>query len=1005
MKSRNQACETDYLVIRSSTVDAGHLHMMSHSVFVRVAVLLAGAAAYGLTPPPELEPEPLHVPPQITSDGSGSLDVHLTFGVAPIRIASKRLLQYTRSYNGELVGPTIRANPGDVLLIHLTNELEPEHVDTSAADASGRRATFHSPNRTGLHTHGLHVSPRAPGDNIFMTVAPGESRTFVIRVPDNHAGGTFWYHPHSAGGGSLGAGAGAAGMLIISDDEGALPPEVAHAEEISLLVQDLPMTTIAGYAREYEDACTALATGQPLPDGGGMMGMMGRRLHGSTHGREVTRQPLQANESDGTPPRAANARSLHSCPRAYVTEEQERQERQERQRRLHSCDPNPVVQCREPLWASGAAEGEQEDLVLVNGQLAPALSLTARRWYRVRMVFSSIGGIDLLPSLSEDRTRYFDRFDEDHSGSIDSEELRVAMESLGEEADAAEAEKVLLRYAAPRGERSIDRAGFTLFVDDLRAFQEVEETEAAGQGATHESDGADGEASRELLAAVDGCEVHLLAKDGVYLPTAPRYMHPSRPMGFLGAASRADWMVRCAETGAAALTYRTTLRSRRSAPKVLLHLSIVDPPTEGGLGAGEEEPEGWVDASGRRPPLPPIAPFRVVRPCYLVDLADVKGVSSHSVEFMGLASLGIDGAWQNGFSGEGTPPLLTLPVGEVFELVLWGTERLQHVWHMHVAPVQLADETPHVLRRATGDYFQRGDWHDVIRGPEDGGWGAYIDGEGNRYVPADAGESLLGRHDVSAARRRLHGGEGGGDCVEYILDESIAIFRPARRRTAAAAAAAAAAASSSDGSNRKPTGESGSVRRRLHLCEPPEATHHTDAVRVRFQTARYTGLWPLHCHYLWHQDMGMIGLVDVVGVEGQRSAHAKRLDPTCLDGRRPPQTSGYQRVADASVDGQLSMRTVRAQRRAMQRAARIRAEAALHAKMPASRRASTAAHGLTNYGRGLIVVLLALVGVAAWSRHWHSCGALLRLHTSTSSSSKARQRAAGPGAASSLNLL
>jgi FtsP/CotA-like multicopper oxidase with cupredoxin domain len=35
--------------------------------------------------------------------------------------------------------------------------------------------TFHAPNTTNLHTHGLHISGESPGDNVFRTCEPGET--------------------------------------------------------------------------------------------------------------------------------------------------------------------------------------------------------------------------------------------------------------------------------------------------------------------------------------------------------------------------------------------------------------------------------------------------------------------------------------------------------------------------------------------------------------------------------------------------------------------------------------------------------------------------------------------------------------------------------------------------------------------------------------------------------------------------------------------------------------
>jgi FtsP/CotA-like multicopper oxidase with cupredoxin domain len=77
------------------------------------------------------------------------------------------------SYGGEVPGPVLRANVGDVLEVHFTNRL---------------------PEPTTLHWHGLTLpAPMDGTDMVQHPVAPGE--TFVYRYLLRDAG-TFWYHPH-----------------------------------------------------------------------------------------------------------------------------------------------------------------------------------------------------------------------------------------------------------------------------------------------------------------------------------------------------------------------------------------------------------------------------------------------------------------------------------------------------------------------------------------------------------------------------------------------------------------------------------------------------------------------------------------------------------------------------------------------------------------------------------------------------------------------------------------
>jgi FtsP/CotA-like multicopper oxidase with cupredoxin domain len=101
-------------------------------------------------------------------------------------------------------GPTIRLFRGDRLRLRLVNELG---VVT-----------------TNLHVHGLHVTPRATSDNIFVHVHPGQDFAYEYQIPMFHRSGLFWYHPHFHGSARTQVEGGLAGAIIIDerDDD---PPE------------------------------------------------------------------------------------------------------------------------------------------------------------------------------------------------------------------------------------------------------------------------------------------------------------------------------------------------------------------------------------------------------------------------------------------------------------------------------------------------------------------------------------------------------------------------------------------------------------------------------------------------------------------------------------------------------------------------------------------------------------------------------------------------------------
>ncbi len=160
----------------------------------------------------------------------GTLSVTLVGMKAHNRIGDDPV--YLRSYNGQLVGPTLRAKPGDRLRITLRNDFKPE------ADHPGEMNTLHAFNVMNLHTHGLNVSPSGISDNVLLDVGPQSSQDYEVVIPRNHPSGTFWYHTHRHGSTAAQVSSGMAGAIIITggmDDV----PEIARARERILVLQQI----------------------------------------------------------------------------------------------------------------------------------------------------------------------------------------------------------------------------------------------------------------------------------------------------------------------------------------------------------------------------------------------------------------------------------------------------------------------------------------------------------------------------------------------------------------------------------------------------------------------------------------------------------------------------------------------------------------------------------------------------------------------------------------------
>lgn len=181
--------------------------------------------------------------PETIRSRDGFLDTTLELKYGDNRIAECDV--HLRSYNGGLVGPTLRVKPGHTMRILLKNMLPEDKEPPEDHNIP------HGFNTTNFHTHGLHVSPVGNSDNVLLKIKPGQEFQFEIKVPRDHPPGTFWYHAHSHGSTALQVSSGMGGALII---EGGLDEvkEIAAAKERIFVFQQIAYDT-TGKIENYDD--------------------------------------------------------------------------------------------------------------------------------------------------------------------------------------------------------------------------------------------------------------------------------------------------------------------------------------------------------------------------------------------------------------------------------------------------------------------------------------------------------------------------------------------------------------------------------------------------------------------------------------------------------------------------------------------------------------------------------------------------------------------------------
>jgi len=150
--------------------------------------------------------------------------------------------------------PTLRLHPGDILLLHLKNELVEDKLAApdllsltrqSICSAKPEKKVDPCMNgamtatSTNFHFHGLSVPSVCHQDDVLKTSIQASDAAFEYKfqIPRNEAPGLYWYHPHIHGFSSKQVQGGASGALIIEGIERAIP-EVAGLPERVLVIRD-----------------------------------------------------------------------------------------------------------------------------------------------------------------------------------------------------------------------------------------------------------------------------------------------------------------------------------------------------------------------------------------------------------------------------------------------------------------------------------------------------------------------------------------------------------------------------------------------------------------------------------------------------------------------------------------------------------------------------------------------------------------------------------------------
>jgi FtsP/CotA-like multicopper oxidase with cupredoxin domain len=154
----------------------------------------------------------LQPPTRRSAAGKLTTTLEVSQGSVPIGANMVEATTYEHMYPG----PTLEIDAGDLLSINLVNNLS---------------------EITNLHTHGLHVSPRSPADNVLLAAYEENHYQYHYAVPSNHPGGSFWYHAHWGMLTDVQVFGGLFGTLIVRGDLDKLPGIAGLRERLMVLTQ------------------------------------------------------------------------------------------------------------------------------------------------------------------------------------------------------------------------------------------------------------------------------------------------------------------------------------------------------------------------------------------------------------------------------------------------------------------------------------------------------------------------------------------------------------------------------------------------------------------------------------------------------------------------------------------------------------------------------------------------------------------------------------------------
>ena len=180
-------------------------------------------------------------PPDLTSK-NGAVRVNFNYFTS-VDDKGRTLFCFVTDHG--LQSPTLHVNPGDKIVINLTNMVpaapgKAEVVSNSTDVCGDATMTATSVN---MHFHGTNTAPKCHSDEVIHTlIGSGESFRYEIDIPKDEPPGMYWYHPHVHGISSVAVTGGASGVSEVEGIQN-IQPAVSGLPQRILVIRDFAVAS------------------------------------------------------------------------------------------------------------------------------------------------------------------------------------------------------------------------------------------------------------------------------------------------------------------------------------------------------------------------------------------------------------------------------------------------------------------------------------------------------------------------------------------------------------------------------------------------------------------------------------------------------------------------------------------------------------------------------------------------------------------------------------------